>query len=746
MSKNLVIVESPTKAKTIKRFLGKDFNVQSSYGHIRDLPKSKIGIDVEKDFEPTYEIPVKAKKNVTKLKKLAKDAETIYLATDEDREGEAISWHLINALDVKESTTKRIVFHEITKGAIQHAVENPRKLDQHLVDAQQGRRILDRLVGYELSPLLWSKIKRGLSAGRVQSVAVRLIVEREREREAFKADEYWTVEVDLEKDGSEFIARLSKQDGKTIKKLDIKDEKQAQKIVNDLKDATYKVVEITKKERKKQAPPPFTTSTLQQAAGQKLGFSSKRTMMIAQQLYEGIDVGAEGQVGLITYMRTDSLNLANEAVSNARTFIEKEYGKEYIPEKPKLYKSKSKGAQEAHEAIRPTDPSRHPDAIKNSLSTDQYKIYRLIWSRMIACQMNPAIMDATAVDIEAHGFTFRANGSIISFDGYLKAYTDVSDKKDSKDVILPDLAKGDACDFKTIRPEQHFTQPPARYSEATLVKKLEELGIGRPSTYAPIMSTIQDRGYVEKEERNFKPTEIGTLVNDVLVEHFSDIVDYEFTAQMEKELDEIADGKREWMPVIRDFYGPFKKNLKKKDKELSKKELTEEASDEVCEKCGKPMVIKMGRFGKFYACTGYPDCKTTKPLKEEEVPEEYKDKKCPECGKDLKVKHGRFGQFLGCTGYPDCKHIEAIEKKVGVKCPACEKGDIIEKRSRRGRTFYACNRYPKCEQSFWQKPNGEKCPESGDLLVFAAKGMIRCSNKECGFEKEQEKKDTPDSD
>jgi DNA topoisomerase-1 len=680
---------------------------------------------------------------VALLKKKATNAKKIFLATDEDREGEAISWHLVNALGLEKKETARIVFHEITKSAIDEAIKTPRELDIHLVDAQQARRILDRLVGYKLSPFLWAKVRRGLSAGRVQSVAVRLICEREDEINAFKPQEYWSVEVDLEKDGTMFTARLAKQDGKTVNKLDVKNGKEAQAIVNALSGAEYKVISVVKKEKAKNGPSPFTTSTMQQAAGQKLGFSAKRTMMVAQQLYEGIEIGSEEQTGLITYMRTDSLNLATSAVQAAREFIEREYGKDYLPTEPKTFRTKSKGAQEAHEAIRPSDPSRHPDKIRDALTPDQYKLYSLIWSRMIACQMNPAKTDATTVDIEAKNFVFRASGSVITFDGYLRAYNDVGSGTKNKDVILPALAEGDRCDYKNLRHEQHFTQPPARYNESSLVKTLEELGIGRPSTYAPIMSTIQDRGYVEKEDKKFKPTEIGVLVNKVLVEHFATIVDYAFTAQMEKELDEIAEGKREWVPVIRDFYLPFEKNLGAKDKELDKKELTEETTDKKCPKSGHPLVLKFGRFGKFYACSGYPECKYTEPVEKdkEEIPDEYKDVKCPKCGKPMKVKFGRFGKFLGCTDYPECKGILPIEKKTGVPCPKCGKGEIIEKRSRRGKVFYACNKYPDCDQSYWNKPVNEKCPKTGDLLVYAAKGKLKCSNKECDFIKDIEQKD-----
>ncbi|MFC1633179.1 type I DNA topoisomerase, partial [Patescibacteria group bacterium] len=648
---NLVIVESPTKAKTIKRFLGKGYTVKSSYGHIRDLPKKEMGIDIENDFEPTYIIPPKAKKTVSTLKTDVKKADTVYLATDEDREGEAISWHLVHALKLKKDVIKRITFHEITKNAIEEALKNARDLDQDLIDAQQARRVLDRLVGYELSPFLWKKIKYGLSAGRVQSVCVRLIVEREREIEAFKPQEYWTITADVSKSKKPkkeaFPAKLVKVDGKRLDKFGLSDKKSSDKIVKDLKDADYTVVDLTKKEKLRRPLPPYTTSTLQQDAGRRLGFSAKQTMMLAQQLYEGVVLGSEGSTGLITYMRTDSMSLATSAIDEARNVLQNKFGKEFVPAKPRFYKTKSKGAQEAHEAIRPTMLARMPEDLKSHLDSRQLKLYELIWKRTLACQAEDAKMDATTIDISAGKHAFRATGSVITFPGFLEIYQDGGAAVN--EIILPEVKKAEKLDLHELKPEQHFTQPPARYSEAGLVKKLEELGIGRPSTYAPTISTVQDRGYVEKEEKRLKPTEIGTLVNDVLVEHFPQIVDYQFTARLEEDLDTIAIGKKEWVPVIRDFYKPFIANLKKKDKELSKKDLTEEASDEVCEKCGKPMIIKMGRFGRFYACTGYPDCKTTKPMegeKEALPPEEVADEQCPECGEPMVVKRGRFGPFL----------------------------------------------------------------------------------------------------
>ncbi len=730
--KKLVIVESPTKAKTINKFLGNSFIVESSFGHVRDLPKSKMGIDIDNDFEPTYVIPKKAQKQVTKLKKDAKKADEIILATDEDREGEAIAWHLQKILKTPDEKMKRIAFHEITKEAILEALENPRNLDKNLVDAQQARRILDRLVGYELSPFLWKKVAKGLSAGRVQSVAVRLIVEREREIEKFKAEEYWTIEGIFKKQ-MEFRAKLHEIDGKKIDKLDIKNKKEATVITKELEGENFLVSKVEKKEKKKNPYAPFTTSTLQQDANHKLGFSAKKTMMLAQQLYEGVEIGKEGQVGLITYMRTDSLNLSDKFLNGCQNYLKKELDKKYSLEKPRRFKTKSKGAQEAHEAIRPTNIYKNPEELKDFLSGDQYKLYDLIWRRALASQMPPAILDSTAISIknENEKYTFRASGSIIKFDGFLKIY-----KTDTKETTLPDCAEGNEIDCLEIIPEQHFTEPPARYSDATLVKALEEYEIGRPSTYAPTISTIIERGYVERiEGRKLKPKEIAFLVNDLLVKHFPKIVDYKFTAKMENDLDDIAAGEKKWVPIIREFYMPFKQNLNEKYEEVSKKELTEEETDEICEKCGQPMVIKMGRFGKFLACSGFPECKNTKDLNKdgEETKEEKKfgDVKCDKCGGDMEVKRGRFGKFLGCSNYPDCKNIKPIEEKTGVKCPECEKGDIVEKRSKRGRTFYACNQYPDCKFALWSKPTGEKCKLCESLMVYGKKDTTVCSNKEC---------------
>jgi len=718
MSKTLVIVESPTKAKTISRFLGRDFDVTSSMGHIRDLPSSKLGVDVEKDFEPKYVVPPKAKKTVTELKKKAKNAGEIILATDEDREGEAIAWHLLSALDIKADQAKRIVFHEITKPAIKEALEHPRKIDEHLVDAQQARRVLDRLVGYELSPFLWKKVMRGLSAGRVQSVAVRLIVERENEIKKFKADEYWNILANFEPTSGEkkaFQARLVKIGDKALKKLEIKNEAQAKGILKDLEGQNYQVSEITKKEVRRNPAAPFTTSTLQQECARKFGYSAKQTMMIAQQLYEGIEIGEEGATGLITYMRTDSVNLADEALGKIKSTIEQQFGEEYTLPQARKYKTKSKGAQEAHEAIRPTDASRDPETLKAHLDAKQLKIYSLIWKRTLATQMPEAIIDHTKVDIitgdKKH--TFRATGQVIKFEGFLRAYEEGTDEKAEEEElagILPEMKEEDKLKLLELLPKQSFTQPPPRYTDASLIKALEEHGIGRPSTYAPTISTIIARKYVEKIEKKFHPTEIGVTVNDMLTKHFPRIVDIEFTAKMENDLDDVAEGKIGWRPMIKEFYEPFKKNLEEKTESVEKHV---EETDEKCPTCGKPMVIKYGRFGKFMACSDYPDCKTTKPLpeeekKEEELAEKTKDEKCPICGKPMAVKRGKWGYFLGCTDYPTCKGIKKIENKTGVKCPKCGQGDVVQKKNRRGTFFYACNRYPDCDYTSNKLPGQDE--------------------------------------
>ncbi len=774
--KDLLIVESPTKAKTITKFLGNKFKVVSSFGHIRDLPVKEMGIDIEHDFEPKYVIPEKAKTTVTMLKKEAEKTKDIYFATDADREGEAIAWHLNYILNKKNKTKKhnfhRVVFHEITENAINKSLENPGEINLKLVNAQQARRVLDRLVGYELSPFLWKKVAKGLSAGRVQSVAVRLIVEREREIQKFKKDEYWTLEAEFVRLGFKtqpnkqefFIANLHSVDNKKLQKLDIKNKKQADEILIDLDGAEYKVEEIKKKINKRQPFAPFTTSTLQQEANRKLSYSSKQTMFLAQSLYEGVEMGKSGATGLITYMRTDSVNLADSFLSDTQNFIKSEFGEKYSLSAPRKYKSKSKNAQEAHEAIRPTDIRLRPEDVKSFLKDNQFKLYDLIWKRTLASQMQEAELDATSVDILAQAkikkYIFRATGSIIKFDGFLKIYpTSVQEN------ILPDLEKNDKLDLEKLESKQHFTEPPARFSEAGLVKKMEELGIGRPSTYAPTISTIENRGYIQKENRRLIPQEIAFVVSDLLVKHFSEIVDYEFTAKMEDDLDEIADGKIKWVPIIEEFYMPFKKNLTQKNDEVKKDDLIDDKTDEVCEKCGKPMIVKIGRYGKFLACSGFPKCRNIKSLKkevskskdgeeksdpehsgEEKKPDEKTDEVCEKCGKPMMIKNGKFGKFLACSGFPKCKNTKPIDFGTGVKCPECGKGEMVARRTRSRRTFYACNRYPDCKFAVWSQPiedpdkkgQGLKCEKCGSLMVQGAKGKIKCSKKECDFEKEFE--------
>jgi DNA topoisomerase-1 len=736
----LVIVESPTKAKTISKFLGKKYSVKSSYGHIRDLPTKKMGIDIENNFAPEYEIPLKAKARVSELKKIAQKAEEVILATDEDREGEAIAWHLAEALGLnKKEISKRIVFHEITQKAIEKALENPRSIDLNLVDAQQARRVLDRLVGYELSPFLWKKIRRGLSAGRVQSVALRLIAEKEREIQNFKPEEYWFLGTKLKtKDNQEFEAKLSKENGKAIGKLGIKNKAQAEKIVSFLEKSAYEIETISKKEIQKNPLPPYTTSTLQQDAISKLGYSAKQTMMIAQQLYEGITLGKEGSVGLITYMRTDSVNLSIESLVSAKKIIDQKFGKSYSLESPRFFKTKSKGAQEAHEAIRPSNPEKDPESVKEHLDPKQYRLYKLVWQRMVASQMTPAIMNSATCDITAsqktstENYVLRAIGSTIKFDGYLKIY---GDKLPVTENLLPEMKEKDSLDLLQVLSEQKFTQPPARYSEATLVKVLEEYGIGRPSTYAPTISTIIERKYVSKDEnKRLFPEEIGLLVSDLLVEHFGSIVDYKFTAKMEENLDEIAEGKKEWVPIIRDFYEPFHKNLLSKTKTI-KKEDFQEKLEKSCPECGGDLIVKFGRFGKFIACSNYPNCRyTEKTESEKKEDSENSGETCELCGAPMVVKRGKFGTFLGCSKYPECKNIKKIEKKTGIQCPKCGKGEIVERKSKRGRLFFGCNAYPNCDFAMWNKPTGNKCPKCDSLMAFAAKGKEKCSNKECGFE------------
>lgn len=721
VAKNLVIVESPGKIKTISNYLGKDFTVMASMGHVRDLPKSKLGIDVEKNFKPKYLVSKDKLKVVKGLASQIGSKTQVWIATDEDREGEAIGWHLVKALDLQDEDVRRIVFHEITKPAILGAIEHPRKIDMDLVDSQQARRILDRLVGYELSPLLWKKIKYGLSAGRVQSVAVRLIVEREREIEAFNPKEYWSIvgEFTPEKGKVLFEAKLAKKDGKNF---EMGGEAAAQSVLKDLDGAKYEVTAVEKSEAKRNPAPPFTTSTLQQEAARKLGFSVKKTMNMAQKLYEGAEL-KHGDYGLITYMRTDSVNISQIALKQAKEVITKLYGKEFALAEPRFYKGR-KGAQEAHEAIRPVDFSVKPVDVKPYLGKDEYKLYELIWKRALACQMAQAVLDKVAVDIEANKYTFRATGQTIKFAGFMELYLEGHDLKEEddedKENLLPELSVGEKPDCKKLMPNQHFTKPPARYTEASLVKKLEAEGIGRPSTYAPTISTIQTREYIEKQEKFLMPTEIGTVVNDFLVEHFPQILDYSFTVHMEDMLDDIEEGKGEWQKEIKDFYDPFHALVEEKTGSVSKGDVVSEETDEICELCGKPMQVKFGRFGKFLSCTGFPECKNAKPFGEEaqqqqkekakeikELSKKFSHKKCPKCGGDMEVKSGRFGEYLACSNYPKCKSTETIVKMIGVKCPECG-GELIERHTRKGgKPFYGCNKFPKCKFAVWEQPKDE---------------------------------------
>jgi DNA topoisomerase-1 len=752
MSKNLVIVESPAKSKTIKKYLGKGFEVMASYGHVRDLVPKEGAVDPEHGFAMKYRAIEKNEKHVDAIRKAIKKADALYLATDPDREGEAISWHLKELLEedglLKEKVVHRVVFHEITKKAVNDAIEHPRALSAELIDAQQARRALDYLVGFNLSPLLWKKIRRGLSAGRVQSPALRLICEREIEIRAFVAREYWTIEADLKKSRKDFGAKLSILDGEKVKQFSLTTAKTAEKARKALlkaADGHLLVTKIDKKQRKRNPSPPFTTSTLQQESVRKLGFSTLRTMRIAQQLYEGIDIGS-GAVGLITYMRTDSVTLANEALEEIRKLIAERFGEDNVPKEIPVYKNKSKNAQEAHEAIRPTSAFNHPDDIKQHLSPDQYKLYNLIWKRTIACQMVHATLDTVAVDLSASDkHMFRANGSTIKHPGFMAVYQEGQDDDkadDDQEKLLPPLEVGEQIKLSDIRAEQHFTEPPPRYTEATLVKTLEEFGIGRPSTYASIISTLQAREYVEMDSKRFVPTDVGEVVNKFLTNYFTKYVDYDFTAQLEDELDSIARGEKNWVPVLEQFWGPFKGLVDKTETDVSRKDVTSESMEEACPKCSKPLETKLGRRGKFVGCTGYPDCDYTRNIGETESsePEIIPDRKCPKCESDLVVKWGRYGKFIGCSSYPNCKHIESLNKPAdtGVQCPECKQGTILERRSRRGKIFYSCSRYPDCKYAIWNKPVAQPCPQCNwpltSIKTTKRRGTERiCAQEGCGF-------------
>ena len=820
MAKNLVIVESPAKAKTINKYLGSDYLVLASIGHIKDLPSKGLGVDIENNFEPTYEVipDIKKrnnKKTVSDLKKAAKAADTIYLAADPDREGEAICQHLAEEIVPKKPVKQvfRVMFNEITKNAIKEAFNHPKQVNKDLVDAQQARRILDRLVGYKVSPILWKNIGGKLSAGRVQTVAVRLVVDREREIEAFKETEYWTIIANLSaKLPPKFDARLYKIEDLTVKtsgfdqdikknETHIKDETTAKSIVEEAEKENFIVDSVTTKERKRNATPPFITSKLQQEASRKLGFPVKKTMSVAQKLYEGVEIGAEGLVGLITYMRSDSTRVSDTAIGEVRDFIGGNYGQNYLPEKPNFYKTKG-GAQDAHEAIRPTDANRTPENMKSYLDNDSYRLYRLIWQRFVASQMSPAIFDQTTIDIKAGRFMFRATGSVQKFDGFLKVYQEGRDEKieagsddDDSELNLPKVEKGENLKLNQITPEQHFTEPPPRYSEATLVKALEEQGIGRPSTYAAIMTTIQDREYVERLEGRFHPTGLGTTVNDVLVAGFTDLFNPTYTARMEEQLDEIEAGKINWRDALRVFYDKFSVDLKNAEVSLKDKKKASIPTDEICQTCGSPMVIKFGRFVQFLACENYPECKTTREVGSQkseagsqENAETVETPPCELCGREMALKKGRFGTFYGCSGYPECKNIRKIDKKsgatvtvappveideecpkdgaklvirqgrfgefiscsnypkcdyikretIGIACPKCKKGEIAVKKSRRGKAFYGCTNYPKCDEVYWDKPIIQPCPKCAAPFVFEKTtkkdGTFRyCQTEACDY-------------
>ncbi len=752
MAKSLVIVESPAKAKTIEKFLGKGYKVLASYGHVRALPSKQGMVDVAHDFEPHYQVLPESSKQIALLRKEVKDADELILATDPDREGEAIAWHLLQALGIDEGAehprVKRVTFHEITKGAIQAAMAEPGQISRDLVDAQQARSILDYLVGFNLSPFLWKKIRYGLSAGRVQSVALRLVCDREKEIEAFVSQEYWTLDALLAGSAKlSFKARLSAVDGKRLDKFAVTDEIQAGDLVREITGQAFRVATIQRSEKKRNPAAPFTTSTLQQEASRKLGFSARKTMSTAQKLYEGIDIG-QGAVGLITYMRTDSVTLSTVATDEAREVITHLFGKEYALAKPRVYKSKAKNAQEAHEAIRPTTIANTPEQLKSFLSSDQYRLYKLIWTRTVASQMAAAILDATSVDIAAGArFTFRASGQMIRFPGFMKLYIEGTDEaEEEQEGTLPALAEGEDLACRELLPEQHFTQPPARFTEASLVKTLEEYGIGRPSTYASIMNTLVTRKYVRLEKRTFYPEDVGRVVNDLLVTHFARYVDYDFTAQMEEDLDAISRGEEQWRPVLREFWEPFIGLLKQKEQEVKKSEVTTEQTDRTCPECGKALVIKLGRRGKFLACSGFPECRHTEPLPSDgsegsEAPEPVvSEEKCDKCGAPMLIKDGRFGKYLACSAYPECKNIQPLvkPKALGITCPECKEGELMEKKSRYGKIFYSCNRYPKCKYALWDPPVAEPCPKCGwPVLVDKTtkrEGTVRkCPQEKCDY-------------
>ncbi len=753
MGKKLVIVESPAKAKTIQKYLGKDVEVLASYGHVRDLLPKEGAVDTANDFAMKYQIIDRNSKHLDAIAKAMKKADVLYLATDPDREGEAISWHLLELLKkrgvLKDKETHRVVFHEITKQAVNDAVAHPRELSMDMVNAQQARRALDYLVGFTLSPLLWKKVRRGLSAGRVQSPALRMIVERELEIEAFIPQEYWSIEADAAFEKQTFDGKLTYYKDKKLSQFTVNNGEQSAEVVATLNKAAngnLLVTKVDKKQRKRNPAAPFTTSTLQQEASRKLGFGAQRTMSVAQQLYEGTDTG-DGAVGLITYMRTDSVTLAGEAVEELRSYIAEKYGAKAVPASPQEYKTKSKNAQEAHEAVRPTSVLRTPESLTKYLSSDQLKLYTLIWQRTVACQMVHATMNTVAIDLACgKGNTFRANGSTVVDPGFMSVYLEGQDdaaKSDKDERILPIMAVGDVVDLIAIRPEQHFTEPPPRFSEASLVRSLEEHDIGRPSTYASIVSTLLQREYVKLEKKRFHPTDVGRVVGKFLAEHFTKYVDYDFTAKLEDELDAVARGEKEWVPLLRNFWGPFKEQVETKDKEVQRSDVTQELLDEDCPKCGKKLSSRLGRSGRFIGCTAYPECDYTRNINGEETsnePEVVADRKCPKCESDLWVRTGKYGKFIGCSSYPKCKHIESLEQptNTGVTCPQCNKGEILTRKSRRGKIFYSCSDYPDCDYALWNEPLKEECPTCKWPILTVKTTKSRgtekvCPQKECDF-------------
>ena len=739
--RSLVVVESPTKVKTIQKYLDGKYLVKASMGHVRDLPKSKLGVDPSRGFKPQYVISPSKKKVLNELRKAAEKADVLYVATDPDREGEAIGWHLAQELPFDKKNVYRITFNEITERAIKAAFSKPGKINLRKVDAQQARRVLDRLVGYSLSPLLWDKIQRGLSAGRVQSVAVRLIVDREREIQAFQPEEYWSLHARLKgRRPPEFMATLREIDGE---KVALSDEEKTRGVMTGLDGARWTVRSVTRGERRRHPVAPFITSTLQQEAGRKLGFTAKKTMMLAQQLYEGIEVDADGPVGLITYMRTDSVRIAREAQEEARQWVNQRFGTEYVPETPPVYRSRG-SAQEAHEAVRPTEVGREPRAIARFLTKDQLALYRLIWERFLASQMTPAVYDTVSADIEAGRCLFRAQGATLKFKGFTAVYVegreDEDEAEDEAESQVPPLEEGEVLALLGLDPKQHFTQPPPRFTEASLIKVLEELGIGRPSTYASILGTIiNDRGYVRRERRTLFPTELGMTVTDKLKPYFPEIMDVEFTAQMEDSLDKIEEGDQKWVDTVRAFYARFKPDLDRAEREMPNEKAGEE-TDETCPECSKPLLARRGRFGKFLACSAYPECRYTRNIDgSERAEDEPTDEVCPSCGKPMVIKHGRYGKFIACSGYPECKTTKPIT--LGIACPesGCT-GEMVERRSKRGRIFYGCSAYPACKFVAWQRPVAEPCPKCGApfLTERTARGrsVRTCVRANCDFRQE----------